>query len=153
MALGTLTDPPPYPSFDDFLDVPARARLTHLALRHFVGVRSAVHDHYVPPTASPRRSRQWPRPCDCARSWPSGAPRSAAHCEHAVRWPALFGTLGGALKEFGLDVDVRPRGRLLGAQGNSGTGLKVLELSLEGTSRRVLSLAANGGQAGRLAVA
>ncbi|KAH9021971.1 hypothetical protein EDB85DRAFT_1998169 [Lactarius pseudohatsudake] len=56
MHLTPLTDTPPYTSFDDFLAAPASVHLTHLALLHFVGVPSAVHD--VPPTASPRRARQ-----------------------------------------------------------------------------------------------
>jgi hypothetical protein len=45
--------------------------------------------------------------------------------------------LGGAWKELVLvlapDVDVRTRGRLLGALANAGTGLEVFEISLEGT--------------------
>ncbi|KAH8991750.1 hypothetical protein EDB86DRAFT_3079610 [Lactarius hatsudake] len=55
-----------------------------------------------------------------------------------LRPAALFSALGGALKELGLvlapDVDVRTRGRLLGVLGNTGAGLEVLELSLDGTS-------------------
>ncbi|KAH9165331.1 hypothetical protein EDB89DRAFT_1911503 [Lactarius sanguifluus] len=58
-----------------------------------------------------------------------------------LRPAALFGALGGSLKELVLvlapDVDVRTRGRLLGALGNTGAGLEVLELSLDGTSDEV----------------
>ncbi|KAH9166155.1 hypothetical protein EDB89DRAFT_2076153 [Lactarius sanguifluus] len=58
-----------------------------------------------------------------------------------LRPAALFGALGGSLKELVLvlapDVDVRTRGRLLGALGNTGAGLEALELSLDGTSDEV----------------
>ena len=43
-----------YAFFDDFIAAPARARLTHLALPHLVGVPPAVHE--VPSTAAPRLS-------------------------------------------------------------------------------------------------
>ncbi|KAH9166175.1 hypothetical protein EDB89DRAFT_2005610 [Lactarius sanguifluus] len=59
-----------------------------------------------------------------------------------LRPAALFGALGGSLKELVLvlapDVDVRTRGRLLGALGNTGAGLEALELSLDGTSDEAL---------------
>ncbi len=55
-----------------------------------------------------------------------------------LRPAALFGALGGALTVLVLmlapDVDVRKRGRLLGALANTGVGL---EVSLEGTSDEV----------------
>ena len=58
-----------------------------------------------------------------------------------LRPAALFSALGGALKVLLLvlrpDVDVRTRGRLLGALANTGTGLEVLEMSLEGSSNEV----------------
>ncbi|KAI9433399.1 hypothetical protein H4582DRAFT_2082291 [Lactarius indigo] len=49
--LTRLSDILPYVFLDDFLPAPACARLTHLALPHFIGVPPAVH--IVPPAAAP----------------------------------------------------------------------------------------------------
>ncbi|KAH9051716.1 hypothetical protein EDB87DRAFT_1733929 [Lactarius vividus] len=132
-APGTLThltllaDTLPYMFFDDFLATPARARLTHLALPHFLAVLDS----------SP----------GLAAALAPGRPlrrvtlRIASTLYDGLRPAALFGTLGDSLKELVLvltpDVDVRTRGRLLGALGNTGAGLEVLELSLDGTSDEV----------------
>ncbi|KAN0137518.1 hypothetical protein V8E53_004569 [Lactarius tabidus] len=115
----------PYAFFDDFLAAPARARLTHLALPHFVGVPPAAHEV---PSAAP------PRPVVPLRHVTL---RIASTRYDGLRPTALFNVLGGAWKELVLvlapDVDVRTRGRLLGALANAGTGLEVFEISLEGT--------------------
>ncbi|KAF8259047.1 hypothetical protein EI94DRAFT_1814100, partial [Lactarius quietus] len=50
--LTLLADTLPYSFFDEFLCAPTRARLTHLALPHFVGVPPAAHE--VPSAAAPR---------------------------------------------------------------------------------------------------
>ncbi|KAH9062517.1 hypothetical protein EDB83DRAFT_2315391 [Lactarius deliciosus] len=138
-APGTLThltllaDTLPYAFFDGFLVAPARARLTHLALPHFVGVPPAAQD--VLSAAVPRLAVLDSSPGLAAAL----APGPRCTTAFALR-PSL--ALGGALKELGLvlapDVDVRTRGRLLGALGNTGAGLEVLELSLDGTSDEVL---------------
>ncbi|KAH9031171.1 hypothetical protein EDB84DRAFT_175319 [Lactarius hengduanensis] len=149
-APGTLThltllaDTLPYAFFDGFLAAPARARLTHLALPHFVGVPPAAQD--VPSAAVPRLAVLDSSPGLAAALAP-GRPlrRVTLHIARTLydglRPAALFGALGGALKELVLvlapDVDVRTRGRLLGALGNTGAGLEVLELSLDGTSDEV----------------
>ncbi|KAH9011140.1 hypothetical protein EDB84DRAFT_1054382 [Lactarius hengduanensis] len=96
-APGTLThltllaDTLPYAFFDGFLAAPARARLTHLALPHFVGVPPAAQD--VPSAAVPRLAvlDSSPGLAGRARSWPSAPPRDATHCEHAVRRPSPRG--------------------------------------------------------------
>jgi hypothetical protein len=145
--LTLLADTLPYVFFDDFLAAPARARLTHLALPHFVGVPPAAHD--VPSAAAPRLAVLDGSPGLAAALAP-GRPlrrvtlRVASTLYDGLRPAALFGALGSALKELVLvlapDVDVRTRGRLLGALANTGTGLEVLELSLEGTSDEVRDL-------------
>ncbi|KAH9012410.1 hypothetical protein EDB83DRAFT_2556922 [Lactarius deliciosus] len=149
-APGTLThltllaDTLPYAFFDGFLAAPARARLTHLALPHFVGVPPASQD--VPSAAVPRLAVLDSSPGLAAALAPGRPLRRvtlhiASTLYDGLRPAALFGALGGALKELGLvlapDVDVRTRGRLLGALGNTGAGLEVLELSLDGTSDEV----------------
>ncbi len=69
--------------------------------------------------------------------------RIASTLYDGLRPAALFGALGGssALSELVLvlapDVDVRTRGRLLGSLGDTGGGLEVLELLLEGTTDEV----------------
>jgi hypothetical protein len=138
--LTLLADTLPYAFFDDFLAAPARARLTHLALPHFVGVPPAAHE--VPSAAAPRLAVLDGSPGLAAALAP-GRPlrrvtlRIASTLYDGLRPAALFGALGGALKELALvlapDVDVRTRGRLMGALANTGTGLEVLEMSLEGT--------------------
>lgn len=142
--LTLLADTLPYAFFDDFLAAPARARLTHLALPNFVGVPPAAHD--VPPAAAPRLAALDSSPGLAAALAP-GRPlrrvtlRIASTLYDGLRPAALFGALGGALKELVLvlapDVDVRTRGRLLGALAKTGAGLELLELSLEGTSDEV----------------
>ncbi|KAH9037210.1 hypothetical protein EDB85DRAFT_627354 [Lactarius pseudohatsudake] len=149
-APGTLThltllaDTLPYACFDGFLAAPVRARLTHLALPHFVGVPPAAQD--VPSAAVPRLAVLDSSPGLAAALAPGRPLRRvtlhiASTLYDGLRPAALFGALGGALKELGLvlapDVDVRTRGRLLGALGNTGAGLEVLELSLDGTSDEV----------------
>ena len=145
--LTLLADTLPYAFFDDFLAAPARARLTHLALPHFVGVPPAAHE--VPSTAAPRLSVLDGSPGLAAALAP-GRPlrrvtlRIASTLYDGLRPAALFSALGGALKELALvlapDVDVRTRGRLLGALASTVTGLEVLEMSLEGTSDEVRDL-------------
>ncbi|KAH9015549.1 hypothetical protein EDB84DRAFT_1526061, partial [Lactarius hengduanensis] len=51
LPVAPLTDTLPYTLFENFLAVPARARITHCALPHFVGVPPAAH--VVPPNAAP----------------------------------------------------------------------------------------------------
>ncbi|KAI9432377.1 hypothetical protein H4582DRAFT_2083718 [Lactarius indigo] len=77
-------------------------------------------------------------PC-AAQDMPSAAAprlelRIASILYGGLRPAALFGTLGGALKEpvlvLALDVGMHTRGPLLGALGNTGIGLELLELSL-----------------------
>jgi hypothetical protein len=144
--LTVLADTLPYAFFDDFLAAPARARLTYLALPHFVGVPPAAHD--VPPTAAPRLAVLDGSPGLVAALAPGRLLRRvtlriASTLYDGLRPAALFGALGGALKELVLvlapDVDVRTRGRLLGALANTGAGLELLELNLEGTSDDVRS--------------
>ncbi|KAH8978111.1 hypothetical protein EDB86DRAFT_3155434 [Lactarius hatsudake] len=146
-APGTLThltllaDTLPYAFFDGFLAAPARAHLTHLALPHFVGVPPAAQD--VPSAAVPRLAVLDSSPGLAAALAPGRPLRRvtlhiASTLYDGLRLAALFSALGGALKELGLvlapDVDVRTCGRLLGALENTGAGLEVLELSLDGTS-------------------
>ncbi|KAH9011041.1 hypothetical protein EDB83DRAFT_2530463 [Lactarius deliciosus] len=101
------------------------ARRTHLTPLHFVSVLPAAHD--VPPTAAPRLAIP-----DSSPGLTAGLPSAAL---------SLFGALGGVLKELILvlvpDVVMRTCGRLLGALGNTGAGLEVLEVSPEGTSDEV----------------
>ncbi|KAH8986652.1 hypothetical protein EDB86DRAFT_2235236 [Lactarius hatsudake] len=149
-APGTLThltllaDTLPYAFFDGFLAAPARAHLTHLALPNFVGVPPAAQD--VPSAAVPRLAILDSSPGLAAALAPGRPLRRvtlhiASTLYDGLRPAALFSALGGALKELGLvlapDVDVRTRGRLLGALGNTGAGLEALELSLDGTSDEV----------------
>ena len=148
-SLTLLADTLPYAFFDDFLASPARARITHLALPHFVGVPPAAHE--VPSAAAPRLAILDGSPGLVAALAPSRPLRRvtlrvASTLYDGLRPAALFGALFGALgssalKELVLvlapDVDVRTRGRLLGALANTGTGLELLELSLEGTSDEV----------------
>ncbi|KAH8991819.1 hypothetical protein EDB86DRAFT_3079673 [Lactarius hatsudake] len=72
---------------------------------------------------------------------PSAAQSDASTLYDGLRPAALFGTRCGALKELILvlvpDVVMRTCGRLLGALGNTGAGLEVLEVSPEGTSDEV----------------
>ncbi|KAH9014510.1 hypothetical protein EDB84DRAFT_1443803 [Lactarius hengduanensis] len=138
-APGTLThltllaDTFPYAFFDGFLAAPARVRLTHLALPHFVGVPPTAQD--VPSAAVPRLAVLDSSPGLAAALAPGRPLRRvtlhiASTLYDGLRPAALFGALGGALKELGLvlapDVDVRTRGRLLSALGNTGAGLEVL---------------------------
>ncbi|KAH9058964.1 hypothetical protein EDB83DRAFT_2675684 [Lactarius deliciosus] len=149
-APGTLThlmllaDMLPYAFFDGFLAAPACAYLTHLALPHLVGVPPAVQD--IPSAAVLRLAVLDSSPGLAAVLAP-GRPlhrvtlHIASTLYDGLRPAALFGALGGSLKELVLvlapDVDVRTRGRLLGALGNTGAGLEALELSLDGTSDEV----------------
>ncbi|KAI9446891.1 hypothetical protein BJY52DRAFT_1370398, partial [Lactarius psammicola] len=144
MRLTLLADTLPYVFFDDFLAAPVRARLMHLALPHFVGVPPAAHD--VPPATAPRLAVLDSSPGLAAALAPSRplhrvTLRIASTLYDGLRPAALFGALCSTLKELVLilvpDVDVRTRGRLLGALANTGAGLEVLKLSLEGTSDEV----------------
>lgn len=60
-----------------------------------------------------------------------------------LRPAALFRGFDCALKELVLvlapDVDMRTRGRQLGTLANTGAGLEILEMRLEGTSERYLA--------------
>lgn len=139
-----LADTLPFAIFDDFLAAPARARLTHLALPNFVGVPPAADD--VPSAAAPRLAVLDGSPGLAAALAP-GRPlrrvtlRIASTLYDGLRPAALFSALGGELKELVLvlapGVDVRTRGRLLGALANTGAGLEILELNLEGISNEV----------------
>ena len=132
--LTLLADTLRYAFFDDFIAVPARARLTHLALPHFVDVPPAARE--VPSTAAPRLSvldgsPDFPAALVPRRSMRRVTLRIASMLYNGLRPAALFSALGGALNELALvlgpDVDVRTRGRLLGALGNTVTRLEVLE--------------------------
>ncbi|KAH9160125.1 hypothetical protein EDB89DRAFT_2236142 [Lactarius sanguifluus] len=142
--LTLLADTLPYAFFDGFLAAPVRARLTHLALPHFAGVPPAAQD--VPSAAVPRLAVLDSSPGLAAALAPGRPLRRvtlhiASTLYDGLRPAALFGALGGSLKELVLvlapDVDVRTRGRLLGALGYMGAGLEGLELSLDGTSDEV----------------
>ncbi|KAI9433141.1 hypothetical protein H4582DRAFT_2082598 [Lactarius indigo] len=98
---------------DDFLTAPARARITHLTLPHFVGVPPAAHE--VPPAAVPRLAVLNSSP-GLALAVAPGRPLlrvtllMASTLYDGLRPAALFGALCGALKELVLvlapDVDV-----------------------------------------------
>ena len=145
--LTLLADTLPYTFFNDFLAAPARARLTHLALPNFVGVPPAAHG--VHSAAAPRFVVLGGSPGLAAALAP-GRPlrrvtlRIASTLCDGLRPAALFSSLCSALKELVLvltpDVDVRTRGRLLGALANTGTGLEILEMRLEGNSDEVRGL-------------
>ncbi|KAH9015286.1 hypothetical protein EDB85DRAFT_2280358 [Lactarius pseudohatsudake] len=117
-APGTLThltllaDTLPYAFFNGFLAAPARAHLTHLALPHFVGVPPAAQD--VPSAAVPRLAVLDSSPGLAAALAPGRPLRRvtlhiASTLYDGLRPAALFGALGGALKELVLvlapDVD------------------------------------------------
>ncbi|KAI9433146.1 hypothetical protein H4582DRAFT_2082602 [Lactarius indigo] len=80
------------------------------------------------------------RPLRCATL------RIASTLYDGLRPAALFGALGGALKDLILvlapDVDMPTWGRLLGAPGNTGAVLEPLKRSLDGTSDVEVSLQA-----------
>ncbi|KAH9010500.1 hypothetical protein EDB83DRAFT_2680812 [Lactarius deliciosus] len=135
-----------YAFFDGFLAAPAPAHLTHLAL-HFIGVPPAAQD--VPSAAVPRLAVLDSSPGLAAALAPGRPLRRvmlhiASTLYDGLRPAALVGALGGALKELRLvlapDVDVRTRGRLLGALGNTGAGL---EVSLQALYKQVGSLLPN----------
>ena len=69
--------------------------------------------------------------------------RVASTLYEDLRPVALFIELGSELKELALvlalEIDARTRGRLLGVLENTGEGLEVLELRLEGRSDEVCS--------------
>ena len=132
---------PPYAFFDNS---PTRARLTHLPPS--AGALPSAHD--VPSTAAPRLAVLDGSPDPPATHVPGRALRRVtlritSTLYDGLRPAALFGALGGKLEELVLvlasDVDVRTRGRLLGALANTGAGLELLELNLEGTSDEVRS--------------
>ncbi|KAH8991799.1 hypothetical protein EDB86DRAFT_3103675 [Lactarius hatsudake] len=111
--LMLLTDPLPYAFFDDFLAAPA---LTHIALPHFVGVPHAADD--VPPASAPRLAVLDSGHGLAAALAPSRPLRRvtlriASTLYDGLRPAALFGVLGGSLKEvllvLALDVDVHTR--------------------------------------------
>jgi hypothetical protein len=140
--LTLLADTLPFVFFDQFLA--ARPHITHLALPNFVGVPPGAHE--VPTKAVPSLVALDSSP-GLAVALAHGRPlqrvtlRIASTLYDGLRPAALFGTLGSHLKELVLvlapDVDARTRGRLLGSLSNTGGGLEVLELRLEGTSDEV----------------
>ncbi|KAH9015780.1 hypothetical protein EDB84DRAFT_1567577 [Lactarius hengduanensis] len=148
-ALSALT----LPAFDAELLSTAPGTLTHLTLladmlpyAFFDGFLAAPTPQDVPSAAVPRLAVLDSSPGLAAALAPGRPLRRvtlhiASTLYDGLRPAALFGALGGALKELGLvlapDVDVRTRGRLLGALGNTGAGLEVLELSLDGASDEV----------------
>jgi hypothetical protein len=142
VRLTLLADTLPYAFFDRFL--PTRPHITHLALPHFVGVPPGAGE--VPPAAVPALTALDTSPGLAAALAP-GRPlqrvtlRVASTLYDGLRPAALFGALGGQLKELVLvlapDVDARTRGRLLGALAKTGGGLETLELRLEGKSDEV----------------
>ncbi|KAH9165319.1 hypothetical protein EDB89DRAFT_1911495 [Lactarius sanguifluus] len=101
--LSAAPDTLPYVFFDGFLAAPARARPTHLALPHFVGVPPAAQD--VPSTAVPRLAVLDSSPGLAAALAP-GRPlcrvtlHIASTLYDGLRPAALFGALGGSLKEL-----------------------------------------------------
>ncbi|KAH9031174.1 hypothetical protein EDB84DRAFT_1578814 [Lactarius hengduanensis] len=99
LAAAPLADTLPYTLSENFLAVPARARITHLALPHFFGVPPAAH--VFSPNAAPHLA-------------PSSVPpelRIARTLYDGLRLAALFGALGSTRKELGLilapNVDIR----------------------------------------------
>ncbi|KAH9011138.1 hypothetical protein EDB84DRAFT_1445319 [Lactarius hengduanensis] len=114
LAAAPLTDTLPYTLFDNFLAVPARARITHLALPHFFGVSPAAH--VVSPNAAPHLAVLDNSP-GLAAALGSGHPlcrltlRIARTLYDGLRLAALFGALGSTRKELGLilapNVDIR----------------------------------------------
>jgi hypothetical protein len=140
--LTLLADTLPFAFFDQFLT--SRPRITHLSLPNFVGVPPGACE--MPTKAVPSLSVLDASP-GLAVALAPGRPlqhvtlRIASTLYDGLRPAALFGTLGSHLKELVLvlapDVDARTRGRLLGALANTGGGLEMLELCLEGTSDEV----------------
>ncbi|KAI9438903.1 hypothetical protein H4582DRAFT_2075500 [Lactarius indigo] len=120
--LTQLRDTLPYAFFDEFL--------------------AALMPLDVPATAAPRLVVLDSSP-DLVVALTPGHPlrcatlRITSTLYDGLRPAALFGTLGGALKDPVLvlvpDVDMRTCGRLLGAPGNTGAALEPLERSLDGT--------------------
>ncbi|KAH9031168.1 hypothetical protein EDB84DRAFT_1562348 [Lactarius hengduanensis] len=89
LPVAPLTDTLPYTLFENFLAVPARARITHCALPHFVGVPPAAH--VVPPNAAPHLA-----------VLDNSHGLAAATLYDGLRPAALFGALGSTRKELGL---------------------------------------------------
>ena len=131
---------PTYVFLDDLLASSAYARLMHLAFPHFVGVLPVAHD--VPSAAAPRLSKLDGSP-DLAPGHPLRCVTLpiASTLYDGLHPAVFFGVLNDALKVLvlALDMDVRTRGRLLGALANTGVGFGLLELNLEGTSDEVRS--------------
>ncbi|KAH9160118.1 hypothetical protein EDB89DRAFT_2041179 [Lactarius sanguifluus] len=99
-----------YTPFENFLAVPASARITHLVLPHFVGVPPAVH--IVPPNAAPHLAVLDNSP-GLALALGSNHLLTLSDGLHPA---ALFGTFGSTRKELGLilapNVEIRTRGRI-----------------------------------------
>ncbi|KAH9165000.1 hypothetical protein EDB89DRAFT_2233663 [Lactarius sanguifluus] len=112
--LALLTDTLLYAFFDDFLAALTSTHLSHLALSHFVGVPHAAHD--VPPAAAPRlavlgSSHGLAVALAPSRPLRRVTLRIASMLYDRLRPAALFGALGGSLKELvlALGVDVHAR--------------------------------------------
>jgi hypothetical protein len=107
-----------------FLAAVVRARFTHLALPHFVRIPPAAHDVLASPPprcASP-----------CSTAVPASRP-PAAPCDLRIA-----STLrDGPRRAEGVLAPRSGRAWLLGTRANTGVGLKVLEMSLDGTSDEV----------------
>jgi hypothetical protein len=136
--LTLLADTLPFAFFDQFLA--SRPHITHLSLPNFVGVPPGACE--VPKKAVPSLVALDASPGLAValapdRSLQRVTLRIASTLYDGLRPAAIFHTLGSQLKELVLvlapDVDARTRGRLLGALANTGGGLEVLELRLEGT--------------------
>ncbi|KAH9165324.1 hypothetical protein EDB89DRAFT_2011547, partial [Lactarius sanguifluus] len=99
-----------YTPFENFLAVPASARITHLVLPHFVGVPPAVH--IVPPNAAPHLAVLDNSP-GLALALGSNHLLTLSDGLHPA---ALFGAFGSTRKELGLilapNVEIRTCGRI-----------------------------------------
>jgi hypothetical protein len=133
--LTLLSDTPPFAFFDRFLA--GRPHITHLSLPNFVGVPPGACE--VPSLVALDTSPGLAVALGPGRPLQRVTLHIASTLYDGLRPAAIFSALGSQLKELVLvlapDVDARTRGRLLGAlAANTGAGLEVLELRLEGTS-------------------
>jgi hypothetical protein len=137
-CLTLLADTLPFVFFDQFLV--SRPHITHLWLPSFVGVPPGaceVPEKAVPSLVALDTSSGLAVALAPNRSLQRMTLRIASTLYDGLCPAAIFGTLGSQLKELVLvlvpDVDAWMRGRFLGALVNTGGGLEVLELCLEGT--------------------
>ncbi|KAH9008017.1 hypothetical protein EDB84DRAFT_150238 [Lactarius hengduanensis] len=110
LAAAPLTDTLPYTLFENFLAVPTRARITHLALPHFVCVPPAAH--VVPPNAALHLTVLDSSPSLAAALGSSHllcrlTLRIASTPYDGLRRAALLGALGSTRKKSS-DSDSRP---------------------------------------------